>query len=663
MPVDPEDNQKPRDVSSSENLLEKAVPPNIVVSGETGMEQNSPGESISSAHLPHLQEAGETMEGHVSSSVRQDHTAITDGSLQEGGSRRSTGSNTNANTNSGASGIAEEDYIGTIVAGRYRIISLIGQGGMGSVFKAQHIMLDSMVAVKILNSNLAGDERALKRFAQEAKATNSLSHPNLAAVSDYGLTESGAPYFVMEFVEGESLGSLIEEAGHLEWRRALQLTKQISDAMAYAHLKGVVHRDLKPANVLIARDEKGEEKAVVVDFGIAKVIAEESQSAQRLTQTGEVFGSPLYMSPEQCTGATLDGRSDIYSLGCLLYEAITGMVPFYGDNPVQTILQQIHDAPPSFKTVAKGVETPSGVETITMHCLEKAPADRYQSMEDVSSDLDLVMRGKPPTKKSVRRLHLGTKPLSLVQVATATVLFTFITFGALVWWNGFGRMDAYPWLKDDFAARKYLEHGDYGMALMASSHGYKLAKEKGGSAEEISHLKLLQAASYQKLALTDPTMIPIARTAFETAYFAARERNFDRHRAEACEGRADLELLNGSPQQARQLYDEAIKARESRFDADGVRLRLKEAAVCEKLHDLEGAQKILQELTAREESLGFAQKPALAQAWKQLGDILSQSDAQAAAKAYDRARAIVEEFGADQSVLKPIVDARARLHL
>jgi len=291
------------------------------------------------------------------------------------------------------------DYVGRLFCGRYEIKSLIGSGGMGSVYRAHFPALGKDVAVKILHTSAAEDDAAFKRFEREAKATSKLSHPNLAPVSDFGVDEDGAPYFVMEYVEGESLATLIDKNADqkvaLEPMRVIDLFLQVAEAIGYAHSKGVVHRDLKPSNIIVARADNGGDLVKVVDFGIAKVLSEQSDSPQSLTQTGEILGSPLYMSPEQCTGTTLDNRSDLYSIGCVMYEALSGRPPLAGDNTVQTILKHVNEMPSPLAQVVPGLNLPAGLEAVVLRCMQKGPAERYQSAADLAADLRLVKAGKP----------------------------------------------------------------------------------------------------------------------------------------------------------------------------------------------------------------------------------------------------------------------------
>ena len=269
---------------------------------------------------------------------------------------------------------APDPLVGKTVANRFEVHSLIGSGGMSSVYLAKHLLLDKMVAIKFIHPDRSADDKALMRFQQEAKASTALNHTNIVKVYEFGVDEESRPYLVMELVEGTSLAALIK-AGSMEPERALDLMLQACYALHHAHEQGVVHRDIKPENMIVCTDADGRDQIRIVDFGIAKILSVEEK--QQLTQTGEVFGSPLYMSPEQCRGKSLDVRSDVYSLGCTFYEMLTGAPPFRGANPVDTIFQHLKGKPPRFK---KRNALLNRLEKIVMRGLEKDPASRYASM-------------------------------------------------------------------------------------------------------------------------------------------------------------------------------------------------------------------------------------------------------------------------------------------
>lgn len=281
---------------------------------------------------------------------------------------------------------------------QYEVLELIGKGGMGAVYKVFDKSLAKIVAVKLMQQDLAKDQVAQKRFEQEVEATCQLTHQNLIATYGHGKTPDGTPYLVMEYVPGEALSDLLAREGPLEAARALRLWHQICDALEHAHKNGVIHRDLKPTNVIISKSNDGTETARLLDFGIAKIITATSRETHNLTETGTVFGSPQYMSPEHCLGFKMDERSDIYSLGCMVYEMLTGRTPFSDSNAVQVIVKHINEEAQQFSADRKLDRIGKKLESVTLRCLEKDPERRYQSVAEVIKDLELISQGKKPSK-------------------------------------------------------------------------------------------------------------------------------------------------------------------------------------------------------------------------------------------------------------------------
>lgn len=294
----------------------------------------------------------------------------------------------------------QDRLVGQVFANRYRIQSIIGQGGMSTVYKAQHTYMDRVVAVKLLHPHLVSDPISVQRFQQEAKAAASLSHPNIITVFDFGVTEDGLAFLVMDYLEGPSLGDLLDRTGSVPADEAIDIFRQVLKGLAHAHRKGVVHRDLKPRNMVLAVDEDGTVQVKIVDFGIAKVIPQDGGESQHLTQTGEVFGSPIYMSPEQCSGMQLDLRSDIYSWGCVMYEVLTGAPPFLGKNAVETMSMHVNDAPPDFKQIAPNVVVPEELAEVVFGCLEKQQKKRYQTANAVLEALPAVGNYQPKASQT-----------------------------------------------------------------------------------------------------------------------------------------------------------------------------------------------------------------------------------------------------------------------
>lgn len=269
---------------------------------------------------------------------------------------------------------------GTIFAEKYKVISLIGHGGMADVYLAEQMFMRKQVALKILRPQLAMDAGNFERFLREAQAASRLSHAHIITIFDSGASAEGLPYIAMEYVDGSSLADLLGDKGRLSVSRMVPIISQVCEALEHAHRKGIIHRDLKPSNIMITMDEEGADFVRVVDFGIAKILAAEGPEDSKLTQTGSVFGSPMYMSPEQCSGKKLDSRSDIYSLGCVMYECLTGSGPFVGTNSLETMHKHVVDEPQPFNVICPELYFPARVEQAILKALSKSPDDRQQSM-------------------------------------------------------------------------------------------------------------------------------------------------------------------------------------------------------------------------------------------------------------------------------------------
>jgi serine/threonine-protein kinase len=266
--------------------------------------------------------------------------------------------------------------------GQYKLCRLIGAGGMGEVYLAEHQLMKRPCAIKVIRPSKANDPQALARFEREVRATAKLTHWNSVEIFDYGRTEDGTFYYVMEYLPGMSLGDLVDRHGPLEPSRVIHLLRQTCDALSEAHALQLIHRDIKPGNIFIAQRGGIHDVAKLLDFGLAKPLLAEKNSVQ-LTQEGSLTGSPLYMSPEQAMGESpADERSDIYALGCVAYFMLTGSPPFKGDNALRVIFAHAHEplTPPS----QLRPDIPSDLENVILRCLAKRPNDRFQAVTDLS---------------------------------------------------------------------------------------------------------------------------------------------------------------------------------------------------------------------------------------------------------------------------------------
>jgi serine/threonine-protein kinase len=274
---------------------------------------------------------------------------------------------------------------GEIFEGRFEILSLVSVGGVGAVYKARHTHMNKTVAIKVLLPSLGLDDADLLRFEQEARTASNLTHSNIVSIFDFGIATDGNAYLVMEYLDGCNLDDLIEQEGHLNPDLFHRIFSQVCDALHHAHRRGVVHRDIKPSNIMLIDTEETSCVVKLVDFGLAKLIAPELQ--QNLTHAGVAMGTPLYMSPEQCRGAQLDHRSDIYSLGCVMYAALTGKVPFLGDSAMNTLSKHLLDPPPPFSVSAPELNLPKSLEHVILKALQKDPEARQQSMIELRNDI------------------------------------------------------------------------------------------------------------------------------------------------------------------------------------------------------------------------------------------------------------------------------------
>ena len=305
-----------------------------------------------------------------------------------------------------------DTLIGTLFDGRYQIVRKLGAGGMANVYLAEDQELGRRVAIKILNDRHANDEQFVERFRREAKNAAALSHPNIVSIYDRGEAE-GTYYIAMEYLDGRSLKELILSRGDAPIAVVVEYARQILSALRFAHRHGIVHRDIKPHNVLV----DGEGRVKVTDFGIARA------GASQMTEAGSIVGTAQYLSPEQARGGDVDQRSDLYSLGVLMYEMLTGEVPFNGDTPVEIAMKHLSRTPEPPSTKRRDV--PRELDMVVMRSLAKDPDDRYQSADEMEADLDRVARGvgvAPQTEGTATQIMRS--PLAGPIAATAATMIT-----------------------------------------------------------------------------------------------------------------------------------------------------------------------------------------------------------------------------------------------
>lgn len=277
--------------------------------------------------------------------------------------------------------------VGATLGNRYWVLSVIGKGGMSVVYRAKTKDTGKVVAVKTLRTQGLTDEMLVKRFQREAELLSRLNHPRIVNLHAYGTSARGQPYFVMDFLRGENLTDVLKREDHLAPERFQDIFVQVCAAIEHAHKHNAIHRDIKPGNIMLTRQGRTVDYVKIVDFGIAMI----SEEAQRLTRMGEVWGSPIYMSPEQCMGATVDLRSDIYSLGIVMFESLTGRVPFLGRNYADTMGKQISEAPPKMAELRPDLTIPANFEKIIHKAMAKQPDDRYQTLTQMRKDLEAAL--------------------------------------------------------------------------------------------------------------------------------------------------------------------------------------------------------------------------------------------------------------------------------
>jgi serine/threonine protein kinase len=313
--------------------------------------------------------------------------------------------------------VGDDPLLGMVVEGRYKIQSVIGQGSAGTVYRAVQELIGREVAVKVLHDYLVSDDEFIKRFKQEAKASSRLNHPNIITIYDFGVIPQGGgrPYIAMDLLNGTPLSDVITEVNHIDPIDAVPIFTQVCGAFGEAHRQGVVHRDIKPENIVLVERGGVKNFPIVVDFGIARLIQDESEQA-KITRTGTVCGSPTYMSPEQCTSSKVDHRSDIYSLGIVIYETLTGEVPFQHEELVRVMAMHLSDSAKPINEVRPDLHFSDALINIVQKTLLKNPNDRFQSMEELSDALEESLK-EPEAKPQhiTQTVHKDLAPGPLAQ--------------------------------------------------------------------------------------------------------------------------------------------------------------------------------------------------------------------------------------------------------
>lgn len=325
--------------------------------------------------------------------------------------------------------LIEDPLLGLVLDQKYEILSFIGSGGWSRVYKARHLHLDRLVAVKVLDANLVGDPLRLGRFQTEAKASNVLVHPNIVSVYDSGVLPQ--PFMAMEYVDGDTLDQIIRKQVAVLWEDALSIFSKVCGAMSYAHNMGFIHRDLTPRNIMLT---SATNEVKVLDFGLVHV------AGQDQTRTGDIIGSPPYMSPEQCRGEKLDARTDVYSLGCVMYAVLTGERPFEGQTSVESMYKHFNKVPPFINQLRPDLNFPKGLDLVVAKALAKDKNERYVSMEALKLDLEKVQSGtlKARMFRIRRNYKQSVKTLARISMYGNTTIITLFILLQMVIYFGTG---------------------------------------------------------------------------------------------------------------------------------------------------------------------------------------------------------------------------------
>jgi eukaryotic-like serine/threonine-protein kinase len=312
------------------------------------------------------------------------------------------------------------DLVGSIIAERYHVLKKLGEGGMGQVYLAEHVKMGRKSAVKVMNPGMVQNVDAISRFNREAANASRINHPNVAGIYDFGETSEGLIYLAMEFVEGQPLTDIIKQHGALPPMRASEIARQTAEGLSVAHDMGIVHRDLKPDNIMVAKGRAGADLVKVVDFGIAKAAASDEQ---KVTKTGMVVGTPEYMSPEQLSGDPLDSRSDIYALGLVTFNMLTGKLPFPGESMQETMIMRLTDDPHPLSAMKPDVAWPADLQLVMDKALARDANRRYRNASEYAHDLVQAIDRMPATSITT----MGTQIVGRVSQGSAEAAATAAT--------------------------------------------------------------------------------------------------------------------------------------------------------------------------------------------------------------------------------------------
>jgi serine/threonine-protein kinase len=395
-----------------------------------------------------------------------------------------------------------DSLVGEILDGKYGIVKSLGIGGMSVVYQARDLSLGRNVAIKMMPLQSGHTMQDLPRFQQEAQTISRLKHPNLVTVFDFNVNNM-PPYLVMEYIEGKSLAEVLSSEGPLGLERGISVLRQMCGALAHAHENGVVHRDLKPANILLQKNPSGAEIVKIVDFGIAKIVQQDNPDAQNFTRSGEILGSPLYMSPEQCQGKKLDHRSDIYSMGCVLYAIFVGVPPFQGPTAFETIQMHLHEQPGSISSRRQDLAYAFELDSVLYKAMAKEPSQRFQTVAELDEALkkigleeEMVGFGALKALIDLNFSRAAAKKSRGMSVKLFWLITIFsVTIGCIGLWHALDRYFAEDsvksWPDTDVRGQEAFDAGDYARAEVFFTLALKQAQRSNNATRINSSLEEL----------------------------------------------------------------------------------------------------------------------------------------------------------------------------
>jgi serine/threonine protein kinase len=484
-----------------------------------------------------------------------------------------------------------DETSGDVFHGKYKLERLLGAGGWGRVYKALHIALNQPVAIKLPDPRLLQDAENCLRFQKEAQVCHSLVHPNIVTVSDHGVNAKGIPFLVMEYLEGETLDARIKGGALPTVDETIDLMIDLADALDYAHNRGYLHRDLKPGNIML-RNPPARPK--VLDFGLVKTVDSD------LTKTGTTMGSPPYMSPEQFTGESMDARTDIYSLGCVMYETLTGVSPFAGDCDMACLYKHLEHVPKPPSELKPERNIPSSFDQIVAKALAKGKTDRYSNMKELKQDLEALRSGK-----QIREFQAtSVRKKRTLEAISSFCMFGSVILAAIVILGSIPTIQrkSQPWLDDKEAAGEQLKTGNIALATNLMKSSLEKAVAARISSSETASIELALGKLYLQQNRLAEAMPVLQRLAQRTDLSLITVANGLVLLSEA-------ELRNGDTSSAQARLKETLRLirtnRQRLQTAEFVRVANRIAELFEQLGDFNSAITCLQYILAETNESGL----------------------------------------------------------